>query len=88
MPFDGVLHAFPHAPQLFTSVRVSMHEEPHSASPLGQLDPHAPETHVASPPVGRGHTFPHEPQLFASVAASTHDEPQRVCVGEQPLLQL
>jgi hypothetical protein len=61
-----VVHALPHAPQLFLSVVVSTHVEPHGVGEVaGQ-----PDTHEYEPPdpahfgVLPLHALPHAPQLF------------------------
>lgn len=61
---DG--HAWPHDPQLFASVEVFVHAEPHAVSPVGQT--HWLETHDA--PVG--HVVVQLPQWLGSVDVVTH----------------
>jgi hypothetical protein len=61
-----VVHAWLHIPQLFRSLVVSAHVDPHSIAPASH-----PETHAYTFPepaqsgVPEPHTTPHAPQLLA-----------------------
>ena len=59
--YEPAAHACPQLPQLFPSLRVSMHAEPHAVSGVVQM--HAPALQVC--PVG--HECPQLPQLVALV---------------------
>jgi hypothetical protein len=63
-------HGSPQAPQLFTSVCVSMHTLPQTDCPGGHLQ--AAFWHVCP----AGHRLPQLWQLFGSVSSSTHTPPQ------------
>jgi hypothetical protein len=49
------------------------HVPPEGVHPALHVIPHAPDVHVATPPViGAGHTLPHAPQLDTSLVVFTH----------------
>lgn len=72
------VHTFEQAPQLLSSLVVSMQLLPHS---VPAAHAHTPAAHV----VAAGHTAPHLPQLASSSLKSTHDEPHAV-VGDAQLV--
>ncbi len=67
VPWVGDGHAWPQAPQLFTSVLVLTQALPTLQNPeLHVPTPHTPPLQPAVPLGIDGHTFPQAPQLFTS----------------------
>jgi hypothetical protein len=70
-------HAAPHAPQSVGLDLVSMQPLPQVASPVGQVNPHFPPLHVATPRGGALHALPQSPHeaglLVTSWQTPLHD---------------
>jgi hypothetical protein len=69
--YAGLMHLFPHDPQLFESYIRLAHVDPQATVPDGQ---HCPSAHDDAVP----HECAHMPQLFESLSRFTHPEPHRV----------
>jgi hypothetical protein len=90
-PSAGVLHVFPHAPQLFGSLPIKFTQAIIGPLPLGQSvapSGHAqalPRQTVAPGAWGGGHVVPQAPQLFGSVIVDVQAVPQKLgmAVGQQ-----
>ena len=76
--------AFPHMPQLATSVCVFVHAEPQNVWPAGQRQ--LPPEQLCPPMQTLPPAAAHPPQLEESVCVFVHVEPQRVSPPVQPHL--
>jgi hypothetical protein len=78
---SSVLHAFPHAPQLWLSVCVSTHEIPPSRlTQTVAAGAHNPMQLPFEQMLAVSHVFPHAPQFFGSLFVLVHT-PSHDCCG-------
>jgi hypothetical protein len=75
VPFVGAGHAWPHVPQLATSVWKLRHWPLQNVKPALHAIPHSPPAQVGWPFGTLGHKLPQAPQLSLSLCTFVHALP-------------